>query len=128
MTLFNTPDGPAAVGPYSHGAQSGNFIFCSGQAGQKPGTKELVSADLAMQTRQVLHNLSVVLAAQGAALNNVIKVNVYLTTMDSFEVMNKVYAEVFGQHKPARTTIAVYQLPLGALVEMECIAEVRVQQ
>ncbi len=118
-------DAPAAIGPYSHAIQVGNLIFCSGQTPLDPETMELVGADIQTQTRQALENLAVVLNGLGLSLQNVVKTTVYLKEMTDFQGMNGVYAEMFGDHRPARTTISVKQNPLDALVEIECIAEIQ---
>jgi 2-iminobutanoate/2-iminopropanoate deaminase len=86
---------------------------------------ELLGDDIQVQTKQVLLNLEAVLASLGLDLSNVIKTTVFLATMEDFQGMNTVYAEMFGAHRPARTTVAVKENPLGALVEIECIAEAR---
>ena len=114
---------PAAIGPYAHAVRVGSLVFCSGQTPLDPDTMELVGTDIEQQTLQVLTNLETVLKGVGLSLQNIVKTNVYLATMDDFEGMNRVYARVFGTHTPARTTIAVKQNPLHALVEIECIAE-----
>ena len=114
---------PAAIGPYAHAVRVGSLVFCSGQTPLDPDTMELVGTDIEQQTLQVLTNLETVLKGVGLSLQNIVKTNVYLATMDDFEGMNRVYARVFGTHTPARTTIAVKQNPLRALVEIECIAE-----
>ncbi len=124
MKVLYSGNAPKALGPYAQAQQVGNLIFCSGQTGINPKTG-LVEADTVEgQTRQVLQNLAAVLSTQGLTLQQVVKCNVYLSSMDSFERMNQVYGEMFAPHTPARTTIAVAGLPLNALVEIECIAEV----
>jgi 2-iminobutanoate/2-iminopropanoate deaminase len=125
MKTHLIPNAPAAIGPYSHAIQAGNLIFCSGQTPLDPKTMKLVGADIQSQTRQALGNLNVVLAGLGLSLQNVVKTTVYLKDMADFAGMNAVYAEMFGEHRPARTTISVKQNPLDALVEIECIAEIR---
>lgn len=125
MQLQNAPEAPGAIGPYSHAVLVGDLVFCSGQTPLDPGTMELLGDDIQVQTKQVLLNLEAVLASLGLDLSNVIKTTVFLATMEDFQGMNTVYAEMFGAHRPARTTVAVKENPLGALVEIECIAEVR---
>jgi 2-iminobutanoate/2-iminopropanoate deaminase len=115
---------PQAIGPYSHAIRSRSLVFCSGQTPLDPQTMKLVSGGIEEQTERALKNLGLVLESQGLTLQHVIKCNVYLKSMDDFQGMNGVYARVFGEHKPARTTVAVRQNPLDALVEIECIAEV----
>ena len=122
QTIFS-PDAPKAVGPYSQGIHTGNLIYCSGQTPIDPLTMKIEVTDIEGQTRRALKNLEIVLKATGLKLSNVVKTNVYLADMGLFEKMNKEYAAVFGDHRPARTTIAVKGLPYNALVEIECIAE-----
>ncbi len=122
MTPVHAPDAPAAVGPYSAAVRAGGFVFCSGQTPLDPATGRLVEGDLAEQTRRVFANIEAVLRAAGLGLADVCKATVFLTTMDDFAAMNAVYAEVFGEHRPARSTVAVAGLPLGARVEIEVIA------
>lgn len=114
---------PAAIGPYCHAMQSGNLIFCSGQTPLDPATMQLVGDEIGAQTRQALANLEMVLKGLGLSLQHIVKTTVFLKDMVDFQGMNAVYAEIFGEHRPARTTIAVRQNPLDALVEIECIAE-----
>ncbi len=120
MTLISSPDAPAAVGPYSHAVKVGGLLFCSGQVALKDGA--LVGDDVESQTSQVFENIRAVLSAAGVGLEDVVKTTVYLDTMDDFEAMNAVYAEAFGDHRPARSTVAVQGLPVGALVEIEVTA------
>ena len=115
--------GAAAVGPYSHGIDAGDFIFLSGQTPLDPGTGKLLNGDIAAQTEQVFKNLSGVLKAVGLTFDNVQKVNVFLTDMNDFRAMNEVYKKQFDIPYPARTTIGVASLPLGARVEIELIAK-----
>jgi 2-iminobutanoate/2-iminopropanoate deaminase len=121
-TVFSK-EAPAAVGPFSHAMLSNGFLYCSGQIGINPKTMQVDGKSIEEQTLQVFENIKLVLAAKGLNLADVVKANVYLTDMANFAKMNGIYAEQFGIHKPARTTVAVAALPLGAIVEMECIAE-----
>lgn len=116
-------DAPDAIGPYCHAMKVGNLLFCSGQTPLDPKTMELVGNNIEEQTERVFENLLIVLAASGLTLKNIVKTNVYLRDMADFQGMNKIYAQKMGSHKPARTTIAVKQNPLDAMVEIECIAE-----
>ncbi|GCE75064.1 Rid family detoxifying hydrolase [Cellulomonas biazotea] len=115
---------PAAIGPYSHAATGGGPLFLSGQTPIDPATGRLVDGDVTVQTRRVLDNLEAVLRAAGGTLADVVKVNVYLTSMDDFAAMNAAYAEAFTEPFPARTTVAVAGLPLGARVEIEAVAAI----
>jgi 2-iminobutanoate/2-iminopropanoate deaminase len=111
------------VGPYSHAvAASGELLFVSGQTGQDPSTGEIVPGGVAAETRQVLANLSRVLHAANLDLASVVKCNVFLIDMADFAEMNDVFAEVVPAPHPARSTVAVAGLPLGARVEIECVA------
>lgn len=116
---------PEAIGPYCHASRVGDLVFCSGQTPLHPETGHLVGDDIATQTAQVFDNLETVLAGVGLGLQDVAKVNVYLSAMENFEGMNRVYAHRFGTHRPARTTVAVRANPKAALVEIECIAAAR---
>ena len=124
MQVHIIPTAPDAIGPYCHATQVGNLIFCSGQTPLDPQTMTLIGADIGEQTEQALNNLTNVLNGLGLSLQNVVKTTVFLKSMDDFQGMNAVYARMFGDHRPARTTIAVKQNPLDALVEIECIAEI----
>lgn len=125
METINVEGAPDAIGPYCHAMKTGNLVFCSGQTPLDPETMQIVGTTIEEQTRRVLDNLSIVLAGPGLSLRNVIKTTVYLKNMDDFQAMNKVYGEMFGEHKPSRTTISIKQNPLDALVEIECIAELQ---
>ncbi len=125
MQIQNVTGAPQAIGPYCHAIKTGNLVFCSGQTPLDPGTMELVGMDIERQTEQALKNLALVLEGMGLSLKNVVKTTVFLKDMDDFQGMNEVYARMFGEHRPARTTISVRQNPLDALVEIECIAEVQ---
>jgi len=114
---------PQAIGPYCHAMQAGNLLFCSGQTPLDPDTMKITGANIEEQTERVLKNLSIVLNGLNLSLQNIVKTTVYLKTMDDFKGMNSVYENMFQGHKPSRTTIAVKQNPLDALVEIECIAE-----
>jgi 2-iminobutanoate/2-iminopropanoate deaminase len=122
MQIINTQDAPEAIGPYSQAIDTGDMVFCSGQIPLDPGTMTLVEGGIAEQTRQVFANLQNVLAAAGLALNNVVKTTVFVSDLGEFAELNAVYAECFGSHKPARATVQVAALPLGAKVEIEAIA------
>lgn len=120
--IVSTDRAPKAVGPYSQAVRVGDFIFAAGQAAIDPATGKLVEGDIAAQTRQVLKNLSAVLEAVGSSLAQAVKTTVFLTDMDDFAAMNSVYAEFFPTDPPARSTVEVARLPLGALVEIEVVA------
>jgi len=124
MQIFSIPEAPRAIGPYSHAIRSGNLVFCSGQTPLDPATMQLVGTTVGEQTERVLENLTIVLNGIGLSLQNVVKTTVFLKDMADFQGMNEVYSKIFAPNKPARSTIAVRQNPLDALVEIECIAEV----
>jgi 2-iminobutanoate/2-iminopropanoate deaminase len=117
---------PKAIGPYSHAVKVGNLVYVSGQAALDPQTMKLVGETIKEQTERTFKNIEIILSGLGLEFNNVVKANVYLKNMEDFAEMNEVYAKVFGDHRPARTTIAVKQNPLDALVEIECIAELSI--
>jgi 2-iminobutanoate/2-iminopropanoate deaminase len=124
-TQITTNQAPAAIGPYSQAIRCGQFVYTSGQIALDPTSGELVGADVQAQTHRVLQNLQAVLASAGTSLANVVKTTVFLSRMSDFQAMNEVYATYFGgssEAKPARSTIAVAELPRKALVEIECIA------
>lgn len=127
MQTYQSKSAPAAIGPYSQAIRTGNLLFCSGQTPLDPQTMALSGEDIAEQTEQALTNLIAVLEQAGLSLSDVVKTSVFLQTMDDFAGMNQVYERFFGDHKPARTTVAVHQNPLGALVEIDCIAEFHAQ-
>ncbi|DAB34670.1 MAG: 2-iminobutanoate/2-iminopropanoate deaminase [Sulfurospirillum sp.] len=121
MQYIVTSKAPQAIGPYSQGISVGNFIFTSGQIALKPDGS-LNDGDIKVQATQVLTNLSEVLKEAGSSLDKVVKTTIFLSDMDDFKSVNEVYAQFFGSHKPARSTVAVKTLPLGVKVEIEAIA------
>jgi 2-iminobutanoate/2-iminopropanoate deaminase len=110
---------PPPVGPFSAAIKQGDLIFVSGQVGVDPATSQLAGSDIETQTEQVFKNLSAVLMACGKTLNDAVRVGVYLTDMKHFARMNAIYAKQFALPFPARTTIGVAALPIGALVEID---------
>ena len=125
MDILSAPGAPAAVGPYSHAVRAGGFLFCSGQVGLDPEAGAIVSGGVEAEARQAFTNIRAVLAAAGLTLQDVVKATVFLSTMDDFGRVNAVYADAFEGHKPARSTVAVAGLPVGALVEIEVVAALR---
>lgn len=117
-----TDKAPKAVGPYSQAVKANGFVFCSGQIPLDPATSTLVQGPIAEQTRQVLTNLTHVLAGAGTDLTKVVKTTVFLRSMGDFDEMNAVYGEFFTGEKPARSTIEVSKLPKDAKIEIEAIA------
>ncbi len=120
MKTIHTDLAPAAIGPYSQAVEAGGLLWCSGQVAIDPATKKLVEGDITVQTRQALENLKAVAAAAGLKLNNAVRCGVFLTSFADFGAMNAVYEQYFPG-KPARTTVEVSQLPLGAKVEIDCV-------
>jgi|SRR5690606_10161939 len=121
MRKVHTDKAAPAVGPYSQGIVVDNFFFSSGQLGITP-EGELAGDDIVAQTHQVFANLKAVLEEAGTSLDKVVKATVFLKDMNDFATVNEIYASYFGDHKPARSCIAVKQLPKDALVEIEVIA------
>ena len=124
MNIIKTTQAPEAIGPYSQAVVAGNLVFCSGQIPLDPATMNLIGQTAAEQTAQVLTNLSEVLKAADSGLEKVVKTTVFLSDMNDFAEMNKVYAKFFGDHKPARATVEVARLPKDVKVEIECIAKI----
>jgi 2-iminobutanoate/2-iminopropanoate deaminase len=119
-----TDRAPKAIGPYSQGVIAGGFLYTAGQVALDPATTALVGSNVAEQTERALANLRAVLEAAGTSFDRVVKTTVFLLDMADFAAMNEVYARVFGDHRPARSTVAVAGLPKGSRVEIEVVAEV----
>jgi 2-iminobutanoate/2-iminopropanoate deaminase len=122
MKTIQTSNAPAAIGPYSQAVVANGLVFCSGQISIVPATGELLRSDVRTQTRQVLTNLEAVLKAAGANFSTVIKTTVFLKSMDDFSAMNEVYAEMFGDARPARAAVEVSRLPKDVDVEIDAVA------
>jgi 2-iminobutanoate/2-iminopropanoate deaminase len=122
IATVSTAGAPRAIGPYSQGVKANGFLFTAGQVGFDPATGELVDEGIAEQTTRVLENLRAILEAAGLDLRSVVKTTVFLVDMADFAAMNEVYARAFGDHRPARSTVAVAALPRGARVEIEAVA------
>lgn len=122
MKKIETEKAPKAIGPYSQAVVVGELVFCSGQIALEPRSGEMVAGGIEEQTKQIFKNIEAVLAAAGTGLGKVVSVTVYLKSMADFPKMNAVYAEIFGDHKPARATVGVSELPKNALIEMACVA------
>ncbi len=123
MQIISTDNAPRAIGPYSQAVVVDGILYSSGQIALTP-EGELVEGGIEEQTRQVLRNLSAVLEAAGSSLQRVIKTTIFLADMEDFATVNEIYAEFFGEHRPARSTVAVKTLPKEVLVEIDCIAKV----
>ena len=125
-SAVSTTQAPAAIGPYSQGVRSGNFLYTAGQAGLDPASGQLVAGGITEQTTRTLENLKAVVEAAGSDLSKVVKANVYLKDMADFAAMNAVYAKYLapeGVTPPARTTVEAARLPKDALVEIDLIVE-----
>ena len=120
--IISTSEAPAAIGPYSQAVRSGRFLFCSGQIPLDPKSGQIISGDIAAQTRRVLDNIAAVLRAEGLTFDNVVKTTIFLTDLGDFQTVNEIYGSYFKQDPPARSTVQVSALPKGAKVEIEVIA------
>lgn len=119
---IQTDRAPQAIGPYAQAIKANGFVYTAGQIPIDPRTGNFVEGGIAAQTRQVMENLRAVLAAAGSSLDQVVKATVFLKNIGDFAAMNEVYAEYLGNVKPARSTVAVAELPRGALVEIDLVA------
>ncbi len=129
MKTIHTEKAPQAVGSYSQAVIANGFIFCSGQVGVNPETKT-IGETIEEQTKQTLNNLKAVIEEAGSSLDHVVKTTIYLTDVNDFAIVNGIYAEFFGDHKPARATVGVKELPKGKLpvsplIEMDAIALIK---
>ena len=124
VDFVSTAAAPKAIGPYSQAVRANGFVFTAGQVALDPRTGELVAGGIAEQTTRAMENLRAILAAANTDFSQVVKTTVFLVDMADFAVMNEVYARAFGNHRPARSTVAVAALPKGARVEIEVIAAV----
>lgn len=122
IEIIATDAAPKAIGPYSQATVVGNLVFTAGQIALDPVSMEVVSGEVGPQARQVFANLAAVLQAAGTDFSRVVKTTVFLADMAEFGVVNEIYAEHFGNHRPARSTVQAAGLPKGVRVEIECIA------
>ena len=122
MEAIQTDQAPLAIGPYSQAIKTNGFVFLSGQIPLVPETMQIVEGDIREQTERVFENLLGVLAAAGSSLGKVVKTTVFLADMNDFVTMNEVYAQYFGEHKPARSTVQAARLPRDVRIEIEVIA------
>lgn len=120
--VVSTEKAPKAIGPYEQAIKVGEFIYASGQIPLDPKTGNVVEGGIAVQTRQVMENLKAVVETAGSSFDRVVKTTVFLKNIGDFAAMNEVYAEYLGKAKPARSTVAVADLPRGALVEIDLVA------
>jgi 2-iminobutanoate/2-iminopropanoate deaminase len=117
----NADGAPAAAGPYSHAVKSNGLVFCSGQVPIDPATGELIAGSIGDQTRRCLDNLAIVAAAAGASLEDAVRLGIFVIDMGVFKEVNEAYAAYFPSEPPARSTVGVAALPLGAQVEIEAV-------
>jgi 2-iminobutanoate/2-iminopropanoate deaminase len=120
--IISTNEAPAAIGPYSQAVRAGSFVFCAGQVPLDPKSGQIVSEDIAEQTRRVLDSVTAILKTEQLTLANVVKTTVFLADFGDFQKMNEVYATYFSDQPPARSTVGVSTLPKNAKVEIEAIA------
>lgn len=123
MKIIQTKKAPAAVGAYSQGIVTNGFVYSSGQLPLVPETGELISDDVKKATKQSLENVKAIIEEGGSSVEKIVKVNIFLDDVNDFAAVNEVYAEFFGDHKPARSCVEVGKLPKGGLLEIEAIAE-----
>ncbi len=121
MQYIHTDKAPAAIGPYSQAIKVGDMVFTSGQIALTP-EGEFLDGSVEVQAKQVLKNLSEVLKEAGSSMDRVVKTTIFLADMNDFAAINEIYAQAFGDHKPARSTVAVKTLPKNALIEIEAVA------
>jgi 2-iminobutanoate/2-iminopropanoate deaminase len=121
-SAVSSPDAPKAIGPYSQAVRAGQLLFVSGQVPLDPATGQIVSGDIAAQTRRVFDNLAAVLKAGGRSFADVVRTTVFLADMNDFAVVNEVYGQYFTEPYPARATVQVARLPKDARVEIDLIA------
>ncbi len=122
MDFVATSGAPKAIGPYSQAVRANGLLFASGQIALDPASGNMVNGDFPAQVRRVFDNLAAVLREGGSGFEKVTRVTVYLTDLTNFQTLNAIYAEYFGDHKPARSTVGVKELPRGAQVEIDLIA------
>ena len=122
MDYVASDDAPKAIGPYSQAVKANGFVFTSGQIALDPASGNLVETNFEDQVHRVFRNLDAVLTKAGTDFSRVVKATVYLTDLANFQTLNTIYAQYFGDHKPARTTVGVSQLPKGSTVEIDLVA------
>lgn len=123
MEFLNTSDAPEAIGPYSQAVKVNGFLYTSGQIALTPNG-EMVENDIKKQTRQIFSNIKAILEDAGCNMEHIIKVNIFLTNMKDFGIVNVIMAETFGDHKPVRSTVEVKGLPKNSMIEMDVIASI----
>ncbi len=120
--IISTNEAPGAIGPYSQGVRSGNFVFCSGQIALDPKSGQIVAGDVAVQTRRVMDNIAAILRAEGLTFDHIVKTTIFLTNLGDFQTVNDIYGSYFKEDPPARSTVQVAALPKNVDVEVEVIA------
>ncbi len=123
MQTYHTSDAPEAIGPYSQAVAAGGWLYASGQAALDPATGELVAGGFEPEARQVMSNLRAVLESAGCTFADVVKATIFVVDLADFAVLNAIYGEAMGNHRPARSTVQVAALPKGALVEIDLVAK-----
>ena len=124
MKTHHTSEAPQAIGPYSQAVACDGWLYTAGQVGLDPATTQLVEGGFEAQARRVLTNLSKVLAEAGCSFEDVVKATIYVVDLGDFPVLNQIYGEAMGDHRPARSTVQVSALPAGALVEIDLVARI----
>lgn len=124
MQTHHTDHAPAAIGPYAQAVSQDEWLFTSGQIALDPATGKIVEGGFEAQAKQVLSNLTQVLASAGCGFSDVVKATIYIVDMTDFPTLNELYGEVLGGHRPARSTVQVAALPMGALVEIDLVARI----
>lgn len=124
MDYIHTDDAPAAIGPYSQAVAVDGWLYTSGQIALDPATGDMVAGGFEAQARQVLANLEAVLAAAGCTFSHVVKATIYVSDLGNFQVLNRLYGEAMGEHRPARSTVQAGALPKGAEVEIDLVARI----
>ena len=124
MQFHHTDQAPAAIGPYAQAVSQGDWLFTSGQIALDPSTGKIVEGGFEAQAKQVLANLTQVLASASCRFSDVVKATIYIVDMADFPTLNAIYGEALGAHRPARSTVQVAALPLGALVEIDLVARI----
>jgi len=121
MKYVQTDKAPSAIGPYSQAVVANGMVYTSGQIALTP-EGVMLESDVVVQTKQVLENLQAVLEAAGSSMDKVVKTTIFIDSMDDFVIINEIYEDFFGSHKPARATVAVKTLPKNALIEIDAVA------
>jgi 2-iminobutanoate/2-iminopropanoate deaminase len=122
ISVVSTADAPTAIGPYSQAIKANGFLFTAGQIPLDPSTMKVVEGGIEEQAERVMQNLGGILAAAGSSFDRVVKTTCFIANLEDFPAFNKIYAMRFGENPPARSTVQVAKLPMGVLIEVECVA------